>query len=194
MRSAEDEPGREDTVLWRQAREGDPEAFGELVRRHQRRVWMICRQYVGPDEADAAAQDTFLKAWSRLESFDGRARFGTWLTRIAINTCLDRIRQRKRRGTVAEEGAGDDGPGLLERMPDERVDPERWAMQRQAVERLGACEERLSARQREVFRLRFYAEMDLEEIARSLGIHVGTVKTQLHRAVYRLRRELGDVR
>ncbi len=194
MRSIGDEFGQDDTALWRQAREGDPEAFGELVRRHQRRVWMVCRQYVGTDEADAAAQDTFLKAWSRLESFDGRARFGTWLTRIAINTCLDRIRQRKRRGVVVEEGESDEGSGLLERMPDGRVDPERRAMERQAVERLAACEERLSERQREVFRLRFYAEMDLEEIAQSLGVHVGTVKTQLHRAVHRLRRELGEVR
>jgi len=194
MRSVEEEPDLDDTVLCRQARDGDPDAFGELVRRHQSRVWMVCRQYVGPDEADAAAQDAFLKAWSRLESFDGRARFGTWLTRIAINTCLDRIRQRKRRGTVVEGGEGEGGPGLLDRMPDGRVDPERRAMQRQAIERLAACEERLSARQREVFRLRFYAEMDLEEIAQSLGVHVGTVKTQLHRAVHRLRRELGEVR
>ena len=93
-----------------------------------------------------------------------------------------------------EGGEGEGGPGLLDRMPDGRVDPERRAMQRQAIERLAACEERLSARQREVFRLRFYAEMDLEEIAQSLGVHVGTVKTQLHRAVHRLRRELGEVR
>ena len=194
MRSTDDEAAQDDAALCRRAREGDPEAFGELVRRHQRRIWMVCRQYVGPDEADALTQDTFLKAWSRLESFDGRARFGTWLVRIAINTCLDRIRRNRRRGVLVEDGAEDDGPGLLHRMPDDRADPERRAMQRQAVERLAACEERLSARQREVFRLRYYAEMDLEEIARSLGVHVGTVKTQLHRAVHRLRQELGDVR
>lgn len=194
MRSTEDEAAQDDGILWRQAREGDQEAFAELVRRHQRRVWMVCRQYVGPDEADAAVQDAFLKAWSRLESFDGRARFGTWLTRIAINTCLDHIRRHRRRGVTVDDHGDDDGPGLLERMPDTGADPERRAMERQAVERLAACEELLSSRQREVFRLRFYAEMDLEEIAQSLGVHVGTVKTQLHRAVHRLRRELGEVR
>jgi len=194
MRSTEDDPVQDETVLWRQARDGDPDAFGELVQRHQRRVWMVCRQYVGTDEADSMVQDAFLKAWSRLESFDGRAQFGTWLVRIAINTCLDRIRRNRRRGMTVEEMGDDDGPGLLDRLPDEGADPERRAMERQAVQRLAACEQRLSARQREVFRLRYYAEMDLEEIARSLGIHVGTVKTQLHRAVHRLRRELGDVR
>jgi RNA polymerase sigma-70 factor (ECF subfamily) len=59
---------------------------------------------------------------------------------------------------------------------------------------LAACERNLPDRQREIFRLRFYAEMELEEIAMALGVHVGTVKTQLHRAVHRVRQELGDVR
>ena len=60
--------------------------------------------------------------------------------------------------------------------------------------RLESLEAGLPDRQREIFRLRFYAEMDLEEIATALDVHVGTVKTQLHRAVHRLRKELGDVR
>lgn len=67
-------------------------------------------------------------------------------------------------------------------------------MQRQALDRLREREADLPARQREIFRLRFYAEMDLDEIAAALSVHVGTVKTQLHRAVHRLRRELGDAR
>ena len=67
-------------------------------------------------------------------------------------------------------------------------------MQKQAVASLAAVEEKLPARQREIFRLRFYAEMELEEIAMALDVHVGTVKTQLHRAVHRLRKELGAYR
>ncbi len=193
MNPTRDDLSQDDVELCRRAREGDRDAFGELVLRHQRRIWAVCRQYLGPDEADSATQDTFLKAWTRLGSFDGRAKFGTWLTRIAINTCLDRIRSAGRRGTRVGDDP-DGGPGFLERLPDPAVDPERRAQTRQAVERLARIEAALPEKQRRIFRLRFYAEMGLDEIAGALGVHVGTVKTQLHRAVHRLRRELGDVR
>ena len=185
---------QDDSALVLMARNGDRDAFGELVRRHQRRVWMVCRQYVGADEADSVAQDSLVKAYTRLGSFDSRAAFTTWITRIAINTCLDLIRQRKREG-LRVVAADDDGDAdMIEQVAADEVDPEGRSMQLQAVNRLKECEAGLPERQREIFRLRFYAEMDLDEIAASLSVHVGTVKTQLHRAVHRLRRELGDVR
>lgn len=176
------------------ARRGDRTAFGELVRLHQRRVYSVCRQYLGPDEADAATQDAFVKAYSRLRSFDGRSAFSTWITRIAINTCLDRLRRLKREGARAVAEEDEDSADPLEHLPDGAADPEALLMQRQALERLGQCEGRLPAQQREVFRLRFYAELALDEIADALEVSVGTVKTQLHRAVHRVRQELGDVR
>jgi RNA polymerase sigma-70 factor (ECF subfamily) len=184
----------DDSALVLMARNGDRDAFGELVTRHQRRIWMVCRQYVGADEADAVAQDSLVKAYTSLGSFDGRAAFTTWLTRIAINTCLDLIRRRKREGlrVVAPDDEGESK--AVAQVADDMVDPEGRSIQRQAVNRLKECEEALPDRQREIFRLRFYAEMELEEIATALSVHVGTVKTQLHRAVHRLRRELGDVR
>jgi RNA polymerase sigma-70 factor (ECF subfamily) len=176
------------------ARNGDRDAFGELVRRHQRRIWMVCRQYVGADEADAVAQDSLVKAYTSLGSFDGRAAFSTWLTRIAINTSVDLLRRRKREGLrVLNPDNGGELDTVVQIIDDE-IDPEGRIMQRQAVDRLRECEAKLPERQREIFRLRFYAEMDLNEIAAGLSVHVGTVKTQLHRAVHRLRSELGDVR
>ena len=87
-----------------------------------------------------------------------------------------------------------EGENLLGRVPDDDVGPEGRFMQKQAVASLAAHEEDLPPRQREIFRLRFYAEMELEEIATALDVHVGTVKTQLHRAVHRLREELGAYR
>ena len=184
----------DDDALVLRARNGDHDAFGELVNRHQRRVWMVCRQYVGVDEADAAAQDSLVKAFTRIGDFDRRAAFSTWLTRIAINTCLDQIRKRRRERMTAEEPADEYGAGLLEQVPDDGVGPEARFQQQQTVANLRDREKGLPPKQREIFRLRFYAELELEEIARVLEIHVGTVKTQLHRAVHRLRRELGDVR
>ncbi len=175
------------------ARNGDREAFSELVVRHQQRVWRVCRQYIGVDEADATAQDTLVKAYTNLASFDGRSAFTTWLTRIAINTSLDELRRRRREGPKIDVD-DDEGRDVLVEVADDAVGPEDRTMQRQAVKRLVRLEEGLPDRQREIFRLRFYAELELDEIAAALGVHVGTVKTQLHRAVHRLRAELGDTR
>ena len=183
-----------DDALVMRAANGDRDAFGELVNRHQRRVWMVCRQYVGVGEADGAAQDSLIKAFTRIGDFDRRAAFSTWLTRIAINTCLDELRRRRREAVVDEGPDGDDEPNLLDRVPDGDVGPEGRSMQKQAVASLAVQEEKLPPRQREIFRLRFYAEMELEEIATVLNVHVGTIKTQLHRAVHKLREDLGAYR
>jgi RNA polymerase sigma-70 factor (ECF subfamily) len=188
------DPSQADEALLMRARNGDREAFGELVSRHQRRLWLVCRQYLGPDGADGAAQDSLVKAYTSLSSFDGRAAFTTWLTRIAINTCLDLLRRRRREGVRITSSAEAEDEGGMVSVPDGQADPEARAMQRQAVTRLVALEAKLPERQREIFRLRFYAEMELEEIADTLEVHIGTVKTQLHRAVHRLRREMGELR
>ncbi|MFV2071751.1 MAG: RNA polymerase sigma factor [Thermoanaerobaculales bacterium] len=183
-----------DDALVMRAQNGDREAFGELVTRHQRRVWLVCRQYVGPDEADGAAQDSFIKAFTRIGDFDRRAAFTTWLTRIAINTCLDVLRRRRREGFRIEPSEDEDSSELMAQVRDDQAGPELRARLHQAVVRLRACEGNLAPRQREIFRLRFYAEMELDEIAATLDVHIGTVKTQLHRAVHRLRKELGEYR
>ncbi len=193
MTAARHQPPLDEKELVDSAKGGDREAFGVLVTRHQRRVWLVCRQYVGADEADAASQEALIKAYTRLDAFDGRAAFSTWVTRIAINTCLDLLRKRRREGLRVVEADGDDHSLTLD-IPDERAGPEEQARQRQTISRLKEAEQGLSDRQREVFRLRFYAQMNLEEIADSLNVHTGTVKTLLHRAVHRLRRELGDIR
>ncbi len=183
-----------DHALVLRAQNGDHDAFGELVTRHQRRVWMVCRQYVGQDEADAAAQDSLIKAFTKIDDFDRQAGISTWLTRIAINTCLDELRRRRRAAPIADDPGEDEGAGVLGQLPDDRAGPEARSMQRQAVASLEACEGILPPRQLEIFRLRFYGEMELGEIATALDVHMGTVKTQLHRAVHRLRKELGAYR
>jgi len=199
LRAKEMDPSRTDLsqvddALVMRAQNGDHEAFGELVNRHQRRVWMVCRQYVGAGEADATAQDSLVKAFTRIGHFDRRAAFSTWLTRIAINTCLDELRRQRREAVVDEKPNGDDERNLLDRVPDGAAGPEGRSMQKQAIASLEVHEKKLPPRQREIFRLRFYAEMELEEIATALDVHVGTVKTQLHRAVHKLREELGEYR
>jgi len=179
-------PESEGKLLLR-ARSGDPEAFGELIRRYQQRVWLLCRQYVGAAEADAACQEAFIKAYTRLSAFDGRSKFSTWLMRIAINTSIDLIRKEQRRPTA-------EVPPENDLLPDRSAGPEELSRQRETVSQLFEKLKALPEGQRRIFRLRFFAHLELEEIANILGVHPGTVKTQLHRAVHRLRRELEDFR
>jgi len=169
--------------LLARARAGEGEAFGKLIQRYQRRIWLVCRQYIGPDDADAAAQDTFIKAYTKLNSFDSRARFSTWLTRIAINHCLDLLRKKSRIPLSGEEPEG-------ETLRDFSPNPEELSRRRQAVRQIMKTLDKLPEGQKRIFRLRFLAEMDLQEIASTLEVHPGTVKTQLHRAIHRLRREM----
>src|ERR1700733_10624108 len=88
------------------ARQGDREAFGRLVRRHQRRVYAATLHILGNhSDADGAAQDAFVRAYRGLATFDGRADFFTWLYRIAVNTALNALRSGKR-GVALSQRSG----------------------------------------------------------------------------------------
>src|SRR3954466_1921848 len=97
------DPGGEDADLDR-ARRGDREAFGRLVRRHQRRVYAAALHILGNhSDADDATQETFVKAFRALTTFDGRADFFTWLYRITVNTALNTLRGGKRGAALSEK-------------------------------------------------------------------------------------------
>ncbi len=192
-KTAQNYSAMDDFDLLEKCKYGDHDAFGALVKRHQKRMWLICRQYLGPEEADEACQESFIKAYTNISKFDGRASFTTWLTRININTCLDLLRSRKREG-LRITSADVSSPDIMNLIPDDRTTPDQLVEEQQAVTRLKELEKALPARQKEIFRLRFYADMDLDQIATCLGVHIGTVKTQLHRAVHRLRAEMGELR
>ncbi|MCA9035316.1 MAG: sigma-70 family RNA polymerase sigma factor [Planctomycetaceae bacterium] len=111
---AENLPSASEARLVNQARSGDHEAFGALVHRYERRVLKVIRRFV-PDQELAAdlQQESFLRAWERLEQFDPSRRFGPWLFRLAVNLTYDHLRKVKRRGRwtmfseVGEDGAPD---------------------------------------------------------------------------------------
>jgi len=168
--------------------------FESWMRAEQRRVFMLSyRMLQDRDEADSATQDVFLKAYLALsknpEKIDEPAR---WLTRITVNTCLDRLRSqrwqfwRRRAAAETEEGVWREHstgePGA-----DDRV------FARQIGRRLDAALNRLSPRQRAVFTLRHFENRDLEEIASILDRDKGSVKSHMFRAISKLRDELKDL-
>lgn len=170
------------------ARGGDRDAAEELLVRHQAVVYRVCRSLL-PREEDlaAAVQETFLKALRSLPRYSGQGSFASWIVAIAVNLCRDRLRRKRLVPFLPLETPDDDGPDPLSLTTSGEPGPERVAMARQAAALVRREVRKLPARQREVFTLRFFAELDLEAIADALGVDVGTVKTHLHRAVHRVR-------
>ncbi len=161
------------------SKQGDQDAFAQLVQQHQRRVFnLVFRMLQEYEEANEVTQETFLAAWQGLPSFRGDARFSTWLYRIAYNCALKQLEQRKRDQALqtvvqAEYVAAN-------RNEEERVDAELEAHARQ-----NAVHEQLSmlpAKYRIVLVLRHLQEKTYEEMAEILTLPVGTIKTHLFRA------------
>jgi len=169
--------------------------FGAWMSSEQRRIYALCQHFLQDrDDADCATQDVFLKAYQALQREDSKALEdpARWLTRIAVNTCLDRLRSRKwqiwRRRPAPEDEAV-----ILSMAASRAPESEAQCFAGEIGARLAAALGRLSARQRAVFTLRHYDDMSLEEIGRVLGLDVGTVKAHMFRAISKLREELRDL-
>ena len=179
--------------LVRAARSGDREAFGRLVETHQRAVTRLAYRLLGDlDDADGAAQDTFIKAWATLGEFRHECPFGAWLARIAVNQCRDRL---KRKRVVVAEGrlrTRMDGRDIspIETAVDSSPGPEARAVGREISRKIAELIHVLPGMQREVFALRYYDDRSLAEIAALCRVTVGTVKTHLFRATQRIGRSL----
>jgi RNA polymerase sigma-70 factor (ECF subfamily) len=182
----------EELSLVASARGGDQDAFGALVRLHQRQVYNLAlRMLRDPDEASEATQDVFLAAWQGLRHFRGDARFATWLYRITYNHCLRLLEQRQRdasvRAELAVESARMQSPaGALSAL--HASDAERQV--REAVRGEIA---NLPAKYRVVLVLRHLQELSYEEMAEVMSVPIGTVKTQLFRARAMLKERLEGV-
>ncbi len=173
---------------------GDREALAPLMARHYQRVYRIALAYLRDiEDALDAAQEVFVKAYQHAGKWDTRSEVGPWLSRIAVNHAIDRYRRGRRR-QAWEQPLAEEQPDHDPRLTVDAPSPERQLMGREVGERIGAALAVLSEKQRAVFVLRHYQEQSLEEIASALGLSLGTVKSSLHRAIQRLRGELGGLR
>ena len=171
-------PEAAESNLIDRCRRGDAEAFGKFVDLYQARVTGFVRRMVGnADDAADVTQETFLRAFQSFGRFDGRSSVRTWLFRIAHNLCIDRARKLDRRVVESALIEGDE-EGAMD-IPDERWQPDRVILDdelRGAVERgIEAMSEKLRA----VLLLHDREELSYDEIAATLGIPVGTVKSRL---------------
>jgi RNA polymerase sigma-70 factor (ECF subfamily) len=170
--------------------------FGAWMASEQRRVFALCHRLLqDPDEADSATQDSFLKAYQAMRKEDARELDdpARWITRIAVNSCLDRLRSRKWQFWRKRPRTSQDEGVTLALIRSSAPEAEDRYFAAQISSRLEAALDRLSARQRAVFTLRHYDDLSLDEIGELLGLDVGTVKAHMFRAVSKLRGELRDL-
>jgi RNA polymerase sigma-70 factor (ECF subfamily) len=192
----ETDPGVDEALLIQEIRAGNTQGFEYFVRQYQRKITRVAYRLLRDmGEADCAAQESFLRAWQNLNEFREGSTFETWLTRICINWCKDRLKRRRLVlyfHQTGEERGEETGP--RDTVPHPDPSPERRAMSREIRERLREAIETLSPRQKTVFTLKHFEELSIPEIAELTGLDTGTIKSHLFRAAHKIREQVRDLR
>ena len=174
----------DDAALVARSAAGEREAFDVIVERHRRAVYQVCYRFVNNHEdASDLAQDVFVRAWRGMKNFKGQSALSTWLYRIAVNVCLNRVSAK----TPITE------PIETDRFEDHRIEGAPHAMmreQRAVVVRKAIAS--LPAKQRATLILRTYHELAHQQIADMLGSSVGAVKANFFHALGNLKKILGS--
>lgn len=175
------------------AAKGDTVAFEKLIRLYEKKIYNICLRLLGkPDEAYDAAQEVCIKIWKQLKNFRGESKLSTWIYRIATNTCLDLLRQQKRRQEeillfIDDETKGEEvnGCGVItwEDLSVQLLEKEGMNVLWQAIGEL-------KEEHRVIIILRDMEGYSYEEIATALDLSIGTVKSRLSRARMSLKKIL----
>src|SRR5215471_8160130 len=185
-------PALDESVLVSQAREGDTEAFAELVRRYEGKIFRLAQHITqNREDAEDVLQETFMKAYEHLDQFKGDSKFYTWIVRIAVNQALMKLRRRKTDKSVSLDEQIDTGEDTIVReIAAWGEDPEQRFSREELGEILDHAVDSLEPPYRSVFVLRDVEELSTEETAEALGLSIPAVKSRLLRARLQLREKL----
>ena len=168
------------------ARQGDQAAFEQLVRLYEKRVFALTlRMCRNPEDAAEAAQEAFLSAWQGLAFFRGESSFATWLYRLASNACVDLLRREGRHRAAAGPSLNDEA--LNVDIPDSSASPQEAAERSELRQQIEDGLSALSPEHRQVLILREMHQLTYDEIADTLSLDVGTVKSRISRGRKQLR-------
>jgi RNA polymerase sigma-70 factor (ECF subfamily) len=183
---------RDEGQLVSEAKAGNYAAFEELVNRYEKKIYRLGMNITGNrEDAEDVLQDAFLKAFEHLPDFREDSRFYTWITRIAVNEALMKLRKRKSSKEVGMEDSEDEnGDVQVREFADWKPNPEQQFAQTELEQILQTAVGTLSPGFRTVFYLRDVEGLSTEETAEMLDLSVGAVKARLFRARLRLREEL----
>jgi RNA polymerase sigma-70 factor, ECF subfamily len=167
----------EDTALVRRALAGDQEAFATIVEKYKDPVFNVAYRMLGnPTEAEDVAQETFVRAYTQLRTYQEGRRFSTWLLSIASHLSIDQLRRRRFLALPLENAP------FLEWIADLGAGPEQAALQLEASDEMQKVLSVLPPKYRTVLVLRYWYDLSYEEIAEMLGLTSALVKARLHRA------------
>lgn len=174
----------EDFELVRQAKNGEQKAFTALMQRYRTPIYhMMYRMIKSKEDADDLTQEAFTKAFKKIATFDPKFAFSTWLFRIASNNCIDFIRKKKLILLSIDEKIDEDSSSTFSsNLKSSNLDPEEQVIKQQRIILIRNLMKHLSERYRLMIELRYFEEMTYNEISKELGVPLGTVKAQLHRA------------
>lgn len=181
-----EESEQRDSVLVEECRNGDADAFGELVTRYKDRIYNVAYRFLGNHEdAQDVAQEVFVRAYHGIHGFKGRAKVYTWLYSIAGNLARNRLRDGSRKGRdkgTSLEALEEAAPGVAQRVTAGGFTPEEVARGRELDDALQQCLEELPEHYRMAFVLRTFEKLSYDEIADAMGCPKGTVKSRLNQA------------
>jgi RNA polymerase sigma-70 factor (ECF subfamily) len=178
--TGKDYSSAEDPALVRAAQRGDMAAFEELVARHRDKIYARALSMVrNEEEAVDLSQEAWVKGWQRLPQFLGEASFGTWITRIVINLCLDHLRKQKRQRLQSLEAIDEDSGGVERQMPVVTVNPTAGLERAELRQRIDRALGQLSYEHRTALVLHEFEQMEYKAIAKTMGCSIGTVMSRL---------------
>jgi RNA polymerase sigma-70 factor (ECF subfamily) len=182
----------DETALVDRARDGDPRAFTELVRRYEGKIFRLAQHITqNHEDAEDVLQETFLKAYEHLDQFQGNSKFYTWIVRIAVNQALMKLRKRKTDKSVSLDENIDTGDDMVVReIAAWDENPEQHYSREEMAGILNTAVEALAPPYRAVFVLRDIDELSTEETAEALDLSIPAVKSRLLRARLQLRDRL----
>lgn len=184
--------GFDESALVQRAKGGDMDAFSELVTHYDRRVFRMAKQITqNDDDAEDVLQETFLKAYTHLDNFQGNSKFYTWLVRIAVNEALMKLRKRRSDRTVPLDEPIDTGEDeMVREIAVWNENPEQTYSREELGDILDNAIQSLKPAYRTVFLLRDIEELSIEETAEALKLSISAVKSRLLRARLQLREKL----
>lgn len=178
-----------DEIIVERALTGDAEAFGEIVRRWERRIFALTYGMLGREEdARDATQETFLAAFRNLRGFRGEAKVSSWLHRIAVNQCISRQRRSKVRSESAFEDEEETNAGSF--ATPLNYSPARVAEGRQETAAVRRAINSLPIELRQVVVMKEFEELTFREISEALDLPLSTVKSRLYTALKQLQMRL----
>jgi len=193
--TVKDHTSTDDQALVRAAQRGDMAAFEELVARHRDKIYARAYSMMrNEEEAIDLSQEAWVKGWQRLRQFQGESGFGTWMTRIVINLCLDQLRKQKRQRTESIEAMDEETGGVERQMPVITVNPTAGLERGELRQRIDRALGQLSYEHRTALVLHEFEEMEYKEIAKTMGCSIGTVMSRLFYARRKLAVLLADLK